>query len=274
MKVVFSRKGVDSAAGRCASALVGDSPVSLPIPTCQPTPVTYADLHPELRWFAGDLSGGELAGDRPCHLDPDIWDDALRHRPEGWRGALGQASAALTHLRNQEVGPGDLFLFWGLFRPVDETDGSWHYSGPRQHAMFGWLHVEDVCDVEGDGTSVLQRHPWLSSHPHVRPGWTGANAVFVASKSFTIDGRRFPGSGMFQRAYRLTEEGVQSPSVWSVPSWLDAADGGVGFTYHKPEAWLGGGRLRAASRGQEFVADVSHRPDAQTWIANLLDDHQ
>jgi|GEM_PF-6844805 len=29
MKIIFSRKGVDNAAGKCANALVGDRPVSI-----------------------------------------------------------------------------------------------------------------------------------------------------------------------------------------------------------------------------------------------------
>lgn len=274
MKVIFSRKGVDSAAGKCASALVGERPVSLPIPTREPTPISYSRLNPELGRMARDLSRGNLAGTRSVHLDPDIDRDALSARPQGWRGALGQVSASLSHLRNHGVGPGDLFLFWGLYRPVVLKDGVWGYCGPRQHAMFGWLHVETVCEVSSDGTEVLERYPWLASHPHVRSGWNGANAVFVASRSFTLAGNNLPGSGIFRRAYRLTEPDGRLPSIWSVPPWLDIAAGGVGFTYHPPERWMGDGRLRTAARGQEFVADIKDLPDAEIWISNLLEAHR
>ena len=274
MKVIFSRKGVDSSAGQCASALVGERPVSLPIPTREPTLATYGHLTPELGRMARDLSRGALAGARPCHLDPDIDRDALSARPQGWRGALGQVSSSLSHLHNQGVGPGDLFLFWGLYRPVATTDGVWGYCGPRQHAMFGWLHVEAVCEVGEDGTDVLKHYPWLAAHPHVRPGWSGANAVYLASEGFALAGRNFPGSGIFRRAFRLTESGQRLPSVWKVPPWLDAAAGGVGFSYHPPGRWLGDGRLRSAARGQEFVADITDRLDAAAWIADLLEAHQ
>jgi hypothetical protein len=274
MKVIFSRKGVDSAAGQCASALVGNRPISLPIPTREPTPATYCQLNRELSWMARDLSRGALAGTRPCHLDPDIDRDALATRPQGWRGALGQVSSSLSHLRNQGVGPGDLFLFWGLYRPVAMMGGVWGYCGPRQHAMFGWLHVEAVCEVGNDGTEVLRRYPWLAAHPHVRPGWSGANAVYLASEWFNLAGRKLPGSGVFRHALRLTEPGECSPSVWAVPSWLDVAAGGVGFSYHPPGRWLGGGRLRSAARGQEFVADITGRADAASWIADMLEAHR
>src|SRR6185312_3341283 len=63
----------------------------------------------------------KLQNDDFCHLDPDIDILAFRHgRPEGWRGALGQIGKSQGHLEKSGVGPGDLFLFWGLFQPVAE----------------------------------------------------------------------------------------------------------------------------------------------------------
>ncbi|MGY6552563.1 MAG: Nmad3 family putative nucleotide modification protein [Erythrobacter sp.] len=270
MKVVFSRKGVDSAAGKCASALIDGRPLSLPIPTHEPSPTTYGDLHPELAALAHDLSGGRLAAHQTCHLDPDLDHAALAQRPPGWRGALGQASAALGHLENQGIGPGDLFLFWGLYRPVCREMGRWRYCGPRQHAVFGWLHIGEVCRIAGSGDDTLRNHPWLRDHPHVRGGWTKPNAVYLASEGFTLDGRRFAGSGQFARAFTLSAPGSALPSIWQVPKWLDPLAGGVGMTYHPAARWLGDGRLKSAARGQEFVADISGRQDAARWIGDLI----
>lgn len=274
MRVIFSRKGVDSAAGQCASPLIGESPISLPIPTREPSPTSYGQLSADLRALAHDLSGGRLSGERPCHLDPDIDIAALDMRPTGWRGALGQVSSALSHLRNQRVGPGDLFLFWGLYRPAERVAAVWRYCGPRRHVVFGWLHVGEVFDIDDDGASALQRCPWLRDHPHVRSGWgSSANAVYVASERCTLAGRSFPGSGTFQRAFPLTEPGSRLPSTWAVPDWLDAAAGGVGLTYHPADRWLGQGRVKSAARGQEFVADITGRADAERWVADLLEAH-
>lgn len=287
MRVIFSRKGVDTAAGRCASALIGDRPVSLPIPTTYPTPTTYGQLSPELSSLCRDLSGGMLAGDVPCHLDPDLDPAALPgDRPEGWRGALGQVGAALGHLNNQGVGPGDLFLFWGLYRPVTEADGHWGYVGPQHHAihaMFGWLHIENVCPVNNDGADLLRQYPWLVSHPHATVGvpdqavvWPAANVVYVASEKFSIAGHEFPGSGVFRKAFRLTAENQNQTSIWSIPAWLDVNAGGVGLTYHPANGgrWLDNGMLHSAAPGQEFVADINGRNDAETWIATLLENHR
>lgn len=116
-------------------------------------------------------------------------------------------------------------------------------------------------------------HPWLKDHPHVRPYWTASNAVYVAAASFELDGRRFPGSGVFSRAYRLTAPESALPSRWVVPSWLDPTQGGVGMSYHAGSRWLGEGLLQTTARGQEFVADTAGRTDAQKWIADVLEAH-
>lgn len=271
MKIIFSRKGVDSAAGRCASPLVNGRPISLPIPTSMPTSTCYADLPTTISEIAYDLSKSRLALDQPCHLDPDIDPKALAGaRPPGWRGALGQVSAALSHLRNARVGPGDLFLFWGLFRICERAPRGWHYAGPRRNVVFGWLQVDDVVELGPDRSHALERYPWLIRHPHVRPGWTRSNAIFLAKEVLSIGNGRIPGFGVFDRAIMLTVEDAATPSTWAIPAWLDPMNGGVGMTYHPPDRWPGNGRVMASARGQEFVADAGDRIDVRDWLLSLF----
>src|SRR3954471_8373498 len=97
VKIIFSRKGVDSAAGRCASAIVDGRPISLPIPTSRPTATQYGDLASPASEIVSNVTGGRLALDQYCHLDPDIDTNALKKpRPSGWRGAFGQVSSSLS----------------------------------------------------------------------------------------------------------------------------------------------------------------------------------
>ena len=56
------------------------------------------------------------------HLDPDLVPGTLP-RPPDWLPAFGQDSAAASHLRNQGVSRGDLFLFFGWFRHTEEVEG-------------------------------------------------------------------------------------------------------------------------------------------------------
>jgi len=52
-----------------------------------------------------------------AHLDPDIRRDALRERPQHWRGIYGQSEGYQTELEGI-LAPGDLFLFYGVYRPA------------------------------------------------------------------------------------------------------------------------------------------------------------
>ena len=272
MKIIFSRKGVDSAAGRCASVLVNGRAISLPIPTSMPTVTRYRDLAAPIPEIASDVSSGRLAADRLCHLDPDIDRSALAApRQNGWRGALGQVSAALSHLRNCGVGPDDIFLFWGLFRACEQGSTGWRYAGPRQHLIFGWLQVEEVINLGADGSHVLQKYPWLENHPHVRAGWSSANSIYIARTRLSFGNTKIPGYGVLDRPIVLTADGSGTASTWCVPSWLDLSCGGVGMTYHPPQRWLGSGLVRTAARGQEFVADAGDRQDARDWLMSLFE---
>ena len=180
MKLIFSRKGFDSSAGGVPSPLVAGRPISLPIPTRMPTPTRFADLSTGIAELVSDLTRGRIAADRPCHLDPDVDAGSLRRLP-GWRGALGQVSAAQSHLSNNSVGRGDLFVFWGLYRPaIRSREGSWTYAGTAEHRLFGWLQIDEVLAVGGDPLSALRRYPWLKSHPHLATGWSANNTVDVA----------------------------------------------------------------------------------------------
>jgi hypothetical protein len=271
MRIIFSRKGFDSSAGGTASPLIDGRPVSLPIPTRMPTPTCYRDLPDPIPRCVRDLTRGRIVAARPCHLDPDLVRDSLP-RTRGWRGALGQTGSAQAHLRNQGVGVGDLFLFWGLFRPVAYR-AQWRYVGAREHRLFGWLQVGAVVEVPEDPSGVLARWPWLATHPHVRTGWHARNTLYLARKRLDIGGvtARRPGWGVFSRGLRITADASIRPSTWAVPAWLNPALGGVGLSYHRRERWTAAGELRVVGRGQEFVADVGDRSDVRTWLDELFE---
>jgi len=56
-----------------------------------------------------------------------------------------------------------------------------------------------------------------------------------------------------------------------VPDWLNPKRGGVGMTYHPLSRWNDDGTVIAASRGQEFVADIAGRRDAIDWLRRLFE---
>ena len=65
-----------------------------------------------------------------CHYDP-----LLNERI----GIFGQASSSQTELKNNHVGPGDVFLFF---------DGLKNFSadGRDLHHLFGWLQIDKIIE--------------------------------------------------------------------------------------------------------------------------------
>lgn len=274
MRIIFSRKGFDSSAGGCASPIVDGECISLPIPTSMPTPISFADLNGWYGDLVEDLTKGRIGRDRPCHLDPDIHVDSIPRRAS-WRGALGQTGTAQSHLERNRVGTGDLFLFWGVFRPVKRKQ-RWVFDGPAEHRIFGWLQVGEIIHLGSDGSSALQRHPWLVNHPHVRAGWSDKNTLYIASKQLVLNGTptSLPGWGRLRSGYRLTAITNDSirPGLWRAPCWLNPNVGGCGMTYHQaPQRW-GVETVQVVNRGQEFVAQPNGSTAATEWILDILNE--
>jgi hypothetical protein len=271
VRVIFSRKGFDSSAGGCPSPIIDGQPISLAIPVRKtPSSIRYIDLIGDYGSLIEDLTRGKLDRHSLCHLDPDLKVSVLP-RLTGWRGALGQVGASQSHLSSAGVDNGDLFLFWGLFRHADFR-GRWSFYGPPEHRLFGWLQVGQIVDLGEDGSFAAQRWPWLRDHPHARRGWSRQNVLYIASDKLRLSGAPLgiPGWGVFQNGFRLTAEDA-SPSIWSIPDWLNPARGGVGMTYHPIARWSDHCTVTCAGRGQEFVAEIAERPDALHWLNGLFE---
>ena len=145
-RIILSRKGFDAKAGGSASPIFGDGRIfSLPIPQDHPSPKKYKDLN-----FYG-ISGTELLKEvsakvKPtdyCHNDPLLNEDI---------GIFGQACSSQTELKNNSVGPGDLFLFFGWFK-------NFSIKGRDLHHLFGWLQIKEIIEgSEAIITSVSYTH--------------------------------------------------------------------------------------------------------------------
>lgn len=238
MRIIFSRKGFDSTSGGGPSPIVSGRPVSLPIPATRFSHTTYGNLGLEqqvLRASRGQLGGGDL-----CHHDPMFL-------PHG-KCLFGQAGAAQTHLVNQGVRKGDVFLFFGLF--ADEATGEQH------HRIFGWMKIEALRHVAemsaGDRQALAaQGHPHaLGMHGSNDAIWCGQGALAsVATESL-----------------RLTVPGGPC-SLWKRPAWLRPG----GLSYHdRPSRWQEKGRLLTVARGQEFVAPIGRRQAPRRWLADII----
>lgn len=282
MKLILSRKGFDSGAGGVPSPIFPDGKmVSLPIPD-RTSVVRYQDIQ-----FDGEISVGEIVEtltrgrirrDDTAHLDPDLRRDSLPRSP-CWRPIFGQTGAARGHVRNQGIGPGDLFLFFGLFREVTWAEGALRYTVDRmpQHAVFGWLQIERILAVDSPACQALA---WARYHPHLNRKPNRNNTIYLASDELVLQGRRrlgLPGCGAFplySEELRLTAPGSEKVSLWRLPQWFHPSGRRSALTYHSdPFAWQRQGDavlLRTVGRGQEFVLDCDDYPEAVGWVAGLL----
>ncbi len=281
MKIILSRKGFDSSSGGCPSPLFPDGQLySLPIPDAAAA-VRYCDLTPAgvaSEGLVSQLTGRRHASRLGAHLDPDLRASALP-RAGGWRPSLGQAGSAQGHLRNQLVGAGDLFLFFGLFRPVERYRRRWQFrrAAPARHLLWGWLQVEKVCPVP---ELTAAEHSWLAGHPHLLQQLTN-NTLYVGCRQLTVGGecKSTAGAGVFthfSESLQLSDPDSVSPRQWRLPAGFCPDEGLPPLSYHdNPAVWRRQGEhcyLQSAARGQEFVLQADYYPEVVTWACQLIEE--
>jgi hypothetical protein len=244
MKIVFSRKGFDSGStsGGAPSPIIDDVPYSLPIPSGKyPSGTTYQDL--ELGEMLAKIRTKSKAGDR-CHEDPMFWGD---------RCAFGQTSTSQSHLENNKVREGDVFLFFGLFA-----------EGRRDphHRIFGYLKVEQVLPIGSQPSGQeLGRTP--RRHPHTIAKWDTDRQWGKNNTIYLGQGKK---AKKAHAGLRLSRPDGPT-SRWIVPEWLRKDE----LTYHQqPWRWHEDGTLHVVSRGQEFVADIGDRPEPKNWLEERI----
>jgi hypothetical protein len=289
MKIILSRKGFDSSYGGCASPIFEDgSLVSLPIPL-ESAPIRYSDV----RFNSGncgnlvrDLTKGKLTSETRTHLDPDLRKESLSRRT-GWLPAFGQSAAAQSHLASNSVGEGDLFLFFGWFKRVEEIAGHWRFvpNAPDLHVVFGWLQVGDVLSIGSDIGPAKKRYPWLKDHPHLyKEEANKSNTIYVAKKQLAFDFMpeftSMPGGGVFEKVAPprvLTKPGQHKRSYWQLPRWMLPQPGKPILTYHintKQNRWFPVDdhivELQSVAKGQEFVLPLIGSPLEKRWLKDIF----
>jgi hypothetical protein len=172
------------------------------------------------------------------------------------------------------VGPGDLFLFFGWFRRVERMRRRWRFvvGAPDLHVIWGWMQIGQVLEVAagaGDGPGGGAVPTWATYHPHV------AAAAHRSNNTLYVGAADDFGTGVFTRhddRLRLTRDGERR-SRWSLPAWFEPRDGRPPLGYHHaPSRWRRAGdrvSLQSVARGQEFVLDTTHYPEALPWLRAL-----
>ena len=275
MKIILSRKGFDSENGGYPSPIMPDGRLlSLPIPSEDDNRYSDLILDNENSYFdiMHQLNPGikvkeewtELNFNTHCHVDPDIFESVLP-RETGWKACFGQIAAAQSHLRNMDVGVGDIFLFFGWFRRTARVNGRMVFDNNAQHLhiVFGYLQIGQRIHL-GEDVEIPE---WMILHPHF--GYDDpTNTIYVAREKLSWN-EKCPGAGSFDfhKDLVLTKEGLQfSRSKWNLPGIFK----GVNISYHNKESWKGD-YFQSAGRGQEFV--ITCTPEIEDWTKRLIEKH-
>lgn len=280
MKVILSRKGFDSGTGGYPSPILPDGTLlSLPIPDAT-SDIKYSDLkHKENSYYElmKSLKGtylkdngnkSSLSKNTSCHLDPDLVYDVFA-REKGWRGIFGQIDRAQSHLENQEVKEGDLFLFFGWFRRTIVIGGKLKFDPSDKfgrHIIYGYLQVEEV--IQADDQRKLKS--WMEYHPHALESrlCRNKNTLYIAKEELSFM-KGLPGYGTFkyENHRAITKEGEQNRSYWDLPSEFRKLE----ISCHKKSDWTDE-FFKSNARGQEFVFQEDDA--VLKWAREVLTDEK
>ncbi len=308
MKIILSRKGFDSESGGYPSPILLDKYlISLPIPNPKDS-IRYSDLkfdniselknnglvprintychlmnklkikHIKYKKKRGEKSEWQpLETETKCHLDPDIRNEVLEDRNR--MHMFGQSEIAQYHLDREKVEKGDLFLFFGRFQKTQITkDGKLKFDKkePYLHIIFGYLHVEEKILLK-EATEEQKARMKYQIHPHIKYNAEDykQNTLYVASKSFSLNGLTFPGYGVLHCSKRgvLTHRNLSKPSCskWDLPmEWFEKKN--IKISYNK-KSWKKDGEekyFQSAARGQEFVIEAEDDYDVMEWAKKII----
>ena len=264
MKVILSRKGMDSTAGGMASPILPDGTLlSLPIPD-KTGRQKYSDLSYKEQSYHEIIHqlnpAFDFSENRTCHFDPDIYEH-ITGRPENWKPAFGQSGVSARHLDKLGVGIGDIFLFYGMFqRAESQADYGLSYVGgsPIRHIIYGYMEVGEILCEKQD----IEQYYW---HPHSVNADRPYNRLYLP---------KIYGTFHYSESLVLTKKGQSNRRLWRLPSFF--ADNGISVSWqgtNRPVIKDGYAELNSACRGQEFVVTVATAELERNlcdWVENLI----
>lgn len=265
MKVILSRKGMDSQAGGMASPILPDGTLlSLPIPD-KNSGQHYENFmykNYSFREMIGQLNPRfNFVQNATCHLDPDIF-DSIEGRTKEWKPAFGQSGVSARHLDKMQVGIGDIFLFYGMFRKtIYQADGRLSYvsGSPILHIVYGYMEVGEVLNEQQE---IAKRYSW---HPHSVDGGHSYNRLYLPKRYGTFQ---------YNDSLVLTKPGQNSRRMWRLPAFF--AEGGISVSWQghrRPVCKDGYAELNSSCRGQEFVITTTtaeQEKNLHNWIDGII----
>ena len=200
-----------------------------------------------------------------CHCDPYINANVFV-KGKSWIPSFGNHGAAASHLINEKVTIGDLFLFFGTFQKVRRVDSKWSFDKKSEsmHVLFGFMLVEQILKMNEEQDKKVAAKLGLQDHPHFVNEYPINNILFIGDKERS-------GIFNFNDDLILSHNG-KAKSIWKVPSFFDECEisrnrNKSRFTKRKDFVlW------KTVSIGQEFVCQANQQ--LTTWANQLIKSHQ
>ena len=196
-----------------------------------------------------------------CHLDPDIYDN-IEGKPKEWKAAFGQSGVSARHLDKMQVGIGDIFLFYGMFREtIQQADGTLSYApgSPVRHIIYGYMEVGEILKRQQD---IEERYSW---HPHSSGEGRSYNRLYLPKQYGTFQ---------YDDSLVLTKPEQNSRRMWRLPVFF--AENGISISWqgnNRPIYKDGYAELNSSCRGQEFVittSTVEQEENLRNWIDSII----
>ncbi|APB75640.1 Nmad3 family putative nucleotide modification protein [Paenibacillus polymyxa] len=220
-KVILSRKGFDEKSGGNASVIQDGRLIPFPIPSAE-SGMYYRDFFFDHGFhFLDVMKNLGINQFSECHLDPDLIRSVLPKRDIDWKPAFGQAGTAEKILRNEKIGKGDIFIFFGWYKNIDRVGNKFKYrEGSSKnkgfHSIFGYLEVGQRIDLSSMNVLIPACY---AKHPHVyeRHRLQKPNSLYISSNQLSFDHTK-PGAGAFHfhDDLKLTRAGC-TKSKWRLP---------------------------------------------------------
>ena len=318
--IILSRKGFDTAYGRCPSLIIdGKQMVSFPIPedSEQGRNATNKDTnYPKYSELTIKLDGigvkslkdlilestgktkktifkdmelnKDDKGDNEarCHLDPQLLN--YLNVPD-FVASLGQMGIAARLLNKYNVKKGDLFLFFGNFKFVNDKlepvpqkiKGKYgKYEVPENaflHCIWGYMEIGEV--IANPQNNIGDVPPYIQTrHPHMKYG-SDENFLYIAADKLSdkwcpegYEGK-LKGYGVFDFKDRLVLSPANHDEFEKHKEYLEGLKEDINDKEPERNKWTilplyvnNGVKTQIPVRGQEFVLFPNSIPDGENNI--------
>ena len=279
MKIILSRKGVDSGNCKASNLVIFDCQgksemIMIPIPSSNDKiaykDVTFSKDKEKDLYVKNYLKNFKIDLSSLCHIDPNLSNylDEMN-----FLGSVGQIESSQSHLMKQEIQKDDLFIFFGKYEIQKFSQTKVEKIAKDKHIMFGYLQIgEIICPnslKNEERASYEEKYPWIKNQPH----WNfekyknkKSNRIYIAREKCSFD-ESIKGFGIFN----FSEDLILTKNGRSIYKWeLKKPLMNLKITYHN-ESNYKEDYFQSASRGQEFVIEKNEK--AEKWAVELIKNH-